>query len=213
MSSGARVPDYQGAICTALDLLRAHLPGAYTYHNVAHTEFDVLPAAQRLARLNDLSAREALILQVAAAFHDLGYIRSTENHEAIGIEIMNERLPALGFGDMELAEIASVIEATRMPQKPANTLGEMLADADLDSLGRDDFIQTSYTLWLEQTAIGRGCTWEEWLLKQVQFLEGHHYFTSAARALRDTGKKNNIALLKRLLGEQISEMNSQKIGG
>ena len=190
------IPDYQGATALALDLLRMHLPAAFTYHNVAHTEFDVLPAAQRLAELSQLSQREALILHVAAAYHDLGYIRSTENHEAIGIEIMQMHLPEYGFGDMELAEIASVIEATRMPQTPANSLGELLADADLDSLGRDDFLQTSYALWLEQENLGRGCSWDDWLPRQIRFLETHRYFTAVARQLRDAGKQRNLALLR-----------------
>jgi uncharacterized protein len=192
-------PDYAGAIAYALHRLRTELPPLVRYHTLAHTEADVLPAAIRLARLSATPEADRRLLEVAAAFHDLGYIRTHLNHEAIGIGIMAEALPGLGFSQADIARIAGMIEATRMPQTPEDPLAALLADADLDSIGREDFLATSTALWQERAVMGLVVSWPDWLRAQHRFLKGHHYFTAVATALREEGKERNIALLEDLM--------------
>jgi len=88
-----------------------------------------------------------------------------------------------------------------MPQTPRNDEQALLADADLDSLGRDDFFPTSKALWHERAACGMDIPWLTWLQIQLQFLQTHHYFTPVAQALRGAGKLKNIEMLQRLLSE------------
>lgn len=199
MNSHSLQPDYAGAIAYALQLLRAQLPATYTYHCAAHTEFDVIPAIVRLAQLAGISAQATRQLQVAAAYHDLGYIQSPQEHEAIGIACLGDKLPEFGFDAAEIGIITGMIQATRMPQTPQTDLEALMADADLDSLGRDDFLQTSEALRREQTALGKCVSWNQWLQGQLDFLLTHRYFTPAARALRDAGKLRNIERVKQLL--------------
>lgn len=203
-AKGSSEPDYGGAVGYALARLRAELKPTVTYHNVAHTELDVLPAARRLASLAGISEPERHLLEVAAAFHDLGFIRTYLNHESIGIGIAREVLPGLGFSQADIDRIAAMIEATRMPQAPSDELAALLADADLDSIGRDDFLTTSQALWQERAALGLMVTWPEWLQNQCRFLKAHRYFTRHARVLRLEGKRRNIALLEALIREQQS---------
>lgn len=195
-------PDYSSAISHALHLLHSRLPDAYTYHCAAHTENDVIPAVMRLAQLAGVSEREEQQLHVAAAFHDLGYIESPQNHEAIGIYFLTVKLSELGFDSAEIDIITGMIEATRMPQSPRTELEALMADADLDSLGRDDFLQTSKALWQEQAALGNVTEWRGWLRGQLRFLQTHRYFTPVARALRDDGKLRNVALLLQIIGDE-----------
>lgn len=198
-SEASREADHDGAIDYALSRLRAELAPEVTYHNAAHTEFDVLPAARRLARLAGTPAAERRLLEVAAAYHDLGYIRTHLDHEGISIGILAEVLPGFGFRRPDIERIAAMIEATRMPQNPRNELEALLADADLDSLGRDDFLAISRGLWQERAALGVALTWPEWLKAQLNFLRSHRYFTAAARGLRLEGKQRNIAMLEVLI--------------
>jgi uncharacterized protein len=193
-------PDYAGAIAYALQLLHSRLPAAYTYHCAAHTEHDVIPAVVRLGHLAGISEQASQQLQVAAAYHDLGYIETPQNHEAIGIAYLSDKLPRLGFEDAEITLIAGMIQATRMPQSPLTDLEALMADADLDSLGRDDFLQTSKALWQEQPALGQSLNWNEWLSIQLRFMQTHRYFSPVARALRDAGKQRNTALLLQMIG-------------
>lgn len=192
-------PDYAGAVAYALERLRAELPPHLGYHNVEHTEEDVLPAAVRLARLSHLAEADVRLLEVAAAFHDVGQINLNLGHELIGIETVSKVLPGFGFGPEEIDRIAAMILATRLPQTPLNEEQAILADADLDSLGREDFFATSQALWHERAALGMVIPWPTWLENQLKFLRSHRYFTPAARALRQEGKQKNIELLERLI--------------
>ena len=192
-------PDYADAIAYALGRLRTELSPVVTYHNLAHTEEDVLPAAAHLARLAGKPESDIRLLEVAAAFHDLGFIQTYLNHEGIGIGILQEVLPGMGFSKEEIARIAAMIEATRMPQTPTDDLAALLADADLDSLGREDFFAKSQALWRERAALGLLVLWPDWLETQRHFLETHRYFTPVAASLRDEGKRRNIALLEDLI--------------
>lgn len=195
-------PDYASAIAYALNRLRTELPAQLHYHNVKHTEGDVLPAVVRLAKLSNVSEPDLHLLEVGAAFHDLGQIRTNLGHELIGIEIMSGVLPGLGFSPAEIERVAGMILATRMPQTPLNEEQKLLVDADLDSLGRDDFFETSQALWHERAIFGLVIPWGTWLKNQLGFLKSHRYFTSVARNLREEGKQKNIELLERLIREE-----------
>jgi len=192
-------PDTSRAIAYAIDRLHRELPAVLTYHNAAHTELDVLPAARRLGQLTGLSPDELGLLEVGAAFHDLGHVVQSPGHEAIGVDIATEILPRYGFTPPDIQRVASLILATRMPQSPNSQLEQLLADADLDSLGREDFLETSKALWQERTALGFTHRWPEWLELQLLFLRSHRYFTEAARQLRENGKQRNIALLETMI--------------
>lgn len=197
-------PDYAGAIAYALDRLRTELPAHLYYHNALHTEEDVLPAVVRLARLSNVAEPDLHLLEVGAAFHDLGQIRTNLGHELVGIEIIAEVLPGFGFSPQEIARVSGMILATRLPQTPLNDEQALLCDADLDSLGREDFFATSKALWQERAACGLVIPWQTWLENQLRFLQTHRYFTPAARALRQDGKQKNIEMLERLIrGEPV----------
>lgn len=203
MATSSNTPDYSGAVNYALHRLRTESPGHLFYHNAQHTEEDVLPAVVRLARLSNVAELDLHLLEVAAAFHDLGQIVISLGHEQIGIEIMSEVLPQYGFSAGDIERVAGMILATRLPQSPQNAEQALLADADLDSLGREDFLATSKALWQERAACGMTIPWQAWLESQLCFLQSHHYFTSAAQALRQDGKLKNIERLERLIrGEQ-----------
>lgn len=195
----APAPDHAGAVAYALDRLRAELPDYLHYHNLAHTRDDVLPAAIRLATLSHVSEPDTRLLEVAAAFHDVGQIHLDMGHEALGTEIIDDVLPGFGFSGEDITRIAAMIMATRLPQTPLNELEALLADADLDSLGREDFLATSVALWRERAERGTDIPWPTWLQHQIAFLTSHRYFTPAARQLRDAGKRGNIARLEDLI--------------
>lgn len=192
-------PRYAEAIAEAFERLRRELPAHLRYHDAAHTIDDVVPAVQRLARSSGCTADEQAMLEVAAAYHDLGHARAYRGHEEIGIALMRERLPAHGFDAARLERLAGLVRATQMPQTPLNLEQQLLADADLDSLGRPDFLETSIALWHELQFLGMAGGWQDWLETQQRFLSEHRYFTPAARALREAGKRENLALLDRLL--------------
>jgi predicted metal-dependent HD superfamily phosphohydrolase len=192
-------PDFTGAINFAISRLEKELSAEFLYHTCAHTRDDVLVAVRKFAGLSPISEEEMHLVEVAAAFHDLGFIYQINGHEQRGAEVAGEELPRFGLSAQQIELIYNMIMATRLPQNPKNLLEELLADADLDVLGRDDFLVRNDLLRQETARLGKAFTDEQWYGSQLKFLESHHYFSEAARSVRSEGKKINISLLKHKL--------------
>lgn len=179
--------------------LSADLPPDLYYHNLAHTLDDVLPAAERLAAIASLSSEDTLLLRTAALYHDLGYLVRYHENEIIATSIATETLPRFGYTPIQIDRINAMILATHMPQSPHSQLEALLCDADLDSLGREDFFEVNRRLHKEIMAHENPVSQEIWAAEQLKFLTQHSYFTAAAHALRDAGKQWNIQLLSEQL--------------
>jgi uncharacterized protein len=194
-------PDFDGAVRYALRRLeRELLPGCF-YHSVVHTRDDVVPAVERLAALEGLEGEELLLLRTAAYYHDLGFVEQRAAHEAVGVQIAGLILPRFGYGAAQIETIGGIIMATRLPQSPRSLPEQILADADLDILGRSDFFSRNRALRAELAAFGQPASDEQWYGEQLRFVQAHGYWTSAARSLRDAQKQLNCEALKRLLAQ------------
>lgn len=178
-----------------MGLLNRELPAALCYHNVAHT-LDVYNAAERIAKSEGVTGHNLKLLLTAAWYHDSGHVTGKPDHEMQSCAIAREALPQFNYTPVEIKRICSIIMATRLPQSPKDILGEILADADLDYLGRDDFFAISAKLYEELGNTGRKVPKDEWNRIQVKFFESHHYFTKTARAERETKKEENLQLIK-----------------
>ncbi len=189
----------EGAIAYALNRLEAELAPDMTYHSPGHTRDDVIPAATRLAQLAGLSEVETGLLQVGAAYHDLGFTEHPQEHELCSVRIAAQVLPAFGFSARAIERVLGMIMATRLPQSPRHLIERLLTDADLDGLGREDFFTRSAELLAERRAYGRVVTEEQWWREQVAFLTEHRYWTSYAQQLRGEGKAHNLRLLQERL--------------
>ena len=194
-------PDFERARQYALERLERDLSPALTYHCLAHTRDDVVPAAERLATLEGVTGESLLLLCTAALYHDIGFVEQRDDHETIGVRIAREVLPRFGYSPAHIEAIGGMILATKLPQSPHTLLEEILADADLDVLGRDDFLIRSRDLQAELAAFGTPMSDEQWFGGQLKFMQAHRYFTVAARTLRDTMKQVNIEALISLLAQ------------
>ena len=123
--------------------LKAELPDNLFYHGIHHTFDDVLPAAERLGQLAKLNTDDMLLLQTAAAYHDMGYIERYENNEIIAARMVSEELPQFGYSQTQIDLIKQIILVTNFANTPKTLLEKLMRDADLDSLGRDDFFVIS----------------------------------------------------------------------
>jgi len=167
--------------------LRMELPQGLFYHSPEHTE-DVLTQAERIGREAHLDNRSLELLLLAALFHDTGFIHAAAEHETHSCAIARPYLADLQLNAAEIDAVCQAIMATRIPQSPTNLLGEILCDADLDYLGRDDFARIGDLLFLELKTAGKLQTRAEWDAIQIRFLRQHRYFTSGSIALRQDKK-------------------------
>ena len=189
-------PDFERARDYALARLANDLPAGLHYHSLWHTRDDVVPAVERLADIVGVNGEARLLLLTAAYYHDVGFVEQRIDHEEVGVRIAREVLPDFGYTPDQIDQISGMIMATKLPQSPHNLLEELLADADLDNLGRDDFFQRSQALRVEVAFYeAPAASNKDWNARQVKFLQAHHFFTRAAKALREARKRENLQIL------------------
>ena len=95
-----------------------------------------------------------------------------------------------------IAQIKELIFVTQIPHKPKNKLEEIICDADLDYLGRDDFHEIADKLRRELREHGKINSDRQWDEMQVAFLNMHTYFTPTAIASRQAKKMQNLEEVK-----------------
>jgi predicted metal-dependent HD superfamily phosphohydrolase len=169
-----------------------------TYHSIEHT-LDVTDAARKLGEMEGLPDRQICLIETAALFHDIGFTKVYDGHEKISVQIARETLPGFGYSQEDIETIAHLIMATEIPQNPQNHMEEILADADLDYIGRDDMFLIGQRLQYEWCLHDKINTLREWHEKQMEFLKKHQYFTKSAQKLREAKKQKNILELEELL--------------
>ncbi len=181
-----------------LNKLSKELSSHLSYHSIEHVK-DVYSAADRIGRMENISEYDLALLLTAASYHDSGYLLKTKGHEEASCLIAMRELPRFNYTESEISQICGMIMATRLPQTPKNHLEEIIADADLDYLGRDDFFDLSKKLFNELEFLGTIKKEDEWNHMQVRFLEEHHYFTITAINLRNAKKNQHLEKIKEKL--------------
>jgi uncharacterized protein len=194
-------PDFGRARQYALQRLKQELASTLYYHSVAHTRDEVVPAAERLAIMQGVAGEPRLLLLTAAFYHDIGFVEQGNGHETISVRIAERSLPGFGYKPGQIQLIRGIIMATDRSRPPSTHLEAILADADLDVLGSDEYVSRSHDLRMELEAEGQLMSDCQWYRHQIQFLGEHHYWTVSARVLRDEGIQRNIERLGVLIEE------------
>jgi uncharacterized protein len=187
-------PNVDDAVRRARDLA-AGLDPRLRYHDARHTFTEVLPAACALAAELGVPPAEAALIEVAAAFHDLGFLRRRAGHEAAGAELARRVLGEHGFDAGDVARVEGMILATRLPQRPRTRSERIVADADMALLAAPDFLRRNEDLRLELVAAGIGPPRAAWLAQQRRFLLSHRFHTDAAARRFAPGRWRNAVLL------------------
>lgn len=179
-----------------LAMLSQQLDEKLKYHSVHHT-IDVLCQCERIALAEGIkNERQLQQLKIAALYHDTGFLFVYKEHEKKSCEIFRQQLKDAGLLMEDMEVICSLIMATKIPQQPKTKLEEIICDADLDYLGRNDFEQISNNLKKEFFDYGFVDTEEEWLETQIKFFEAQRYFTKTAQQTRTQKKLDNLEALK-----------------
>ena len=177
-----------------LEKLQKELPKHLLYHDLGHT-LDVYQCAESIARAEHVEGKELKLLLIAALYHDSGYLKQRKDHEEHSCNIAADALRSFNYSEADIEQVSKLIMATRIPQQPGSLAEQILCDADLDYLGRDDFAANGKKLYEELHAEGLIANEDEWNLTQIDFLKQHHYFTATSINRRTATKEHNINAL------------------
>ncbi len=190
--------NYKKAERHIMKVLKEKLSPNLHYHGIHHT-YDVVDAVERIAIMEGVLDEDIFVLKSAATYHDAGFVEKYDSNEVVGASMAAEILPKYGYTDEQIKQVWALIYATIIPHKPKNHLEEIICDADLDYLGRDDFHQISDTLRRELRDHGKINSDRLWDEIQVKFLTQHKYFTKSARKLRKAKKQKHLEEIKQRL--------------
>ncbi len=194
---------YEKVYSFLITKLESGLPAWLTYHNVTHTK-NVIAGVIQLAEAEKITGEDLLKLKTAALFHDAGFLQQAEGHEEVSCILAREYLPDYDYSTDQVEHICQMIMATRLPQTPADHLGEILCDADLFYLGLEGYTENAEKLYREFKHTGVIKTETEWQLKQIEFLSGHRYFSRTAITLLDPSKQKVLNALNARIESALS---------
>ena len=190
--------------------LENETPGYYTYHNADHTKA-VIDAAEYLGKKEGLTDNEITLVKTAALFHDAGFLQQAERHEEISCIWARDYLHHYGYNADQIEEICRIIIATRLPQSPKDHLAEILCDADLYYIGKEDYAEMEEKLFKEYQHSGHVNTKEDWQLMQAGFLASHRFFTKTAIAELEPIKQKILTRLNSGIDVSISNHGENRI--
>ena len=190
--------NYRKAERHIMKVLKDGLPDNLHYHGIHHT-YDVVRAVERIAIMEGVMDDDIFVLKSAATYHDAGFVEEYDKNEPIGARLAEEILPKYGYTDEQINQVKELIYATIIPHDPKNKLEQIICDADLDYLGRDDFFEISETLRRELRDHGKIKSDRLWDEIQVKFLTQHKYFTKSAKKMRDAKKAEHLEVIKKRL--------------
>ncbi len=191
----------------ALTLLEKGIPAHYEYHNLTHT-LDVIHEVALFALHDGVGAQELLLLLIAGAWHDVGFIeKEPRDHEEAAIGLLQEAInndPSLAiFHASEQIMIEQMILDTKLypsrngpgvEQIPNTRLSKYLLDADLSNLGRDDFF-----LSMEKIRHEIGAPEKEFSIQTLGLITRHIWHTRVAQEMRTEKElQNNLELVRKI---------------
>ena len=174
-----------------INLLNNKLPKSYYYHNSNHTLY-VVDKVSEIGEQQGCNEKELELLNTAALWHDTGYINTYENHEEESCRLAREHLPGFGYTPIDIQKICGIIMATKLPQSPKSKLEKILADADLEYLGSDDYDQKAKDLYKELHHLNPSLTEKKWKKAQITFLQKHQFFTTYCKENKEPVKQRHI---------------------
>ena len=190
-----------------LSKLEEGLPDNLYYHNVKHT-IDVVTQVELIGRSEGINDEEMLMLKTAALFHDMGHLINYDTHEEESIKLAKKILPEYHYTEPQIETICNIIQATQMPPQPKSLLEQIMCDADLDYLGRTDFVPVSINLYKEYHERKKIDSILDWNQMQYNFIKNHQYFTKTAQKLREVNKKKQLENIQNEIKKEV-EMDDE----
>ncbi len=199
---------YSKTIKRAMDYVNQMLvPLEQHYYHQYNHALEVMDRSVYLAEKEGLNEKEIEILMLASLFHDTGFVIQYDKNEPIGAKIARNYLKSMLYHNEDIQLIEEIILATDPEYtNPKNIYEKIIKDADLDNLGRDDFLDKSESLNREIEAIKNIKVMEpNWQHGVINFLAEHKYYTDTQIEEREEKKEFNRKQLEKMVQDLENE--------
>ncbi len=183
-----------------LSRMKKEIPGELYFHNLKHT-IDVYTQVELIARAEEVSEEDILLLRTAALFQDFGYIYDYDNPQERSKEIAKELLTQYHYDQQQVEKVMELLDATRLPMNPKNILEAIICDATLCHIGRVDYKILTQNLCKELKAYKKLKNKKTWYQQQLEFVKTHKFYTDTANIIRDIKKEEQVKVLHECMEE------------
>ena len=163
------------------------------YHNLRHTQ-RVVKSTKEILESGTVNGADPEVLELAAWFHDTGYVDGTEGHEARSCEIAQKFLEEEGYDTTKIEKIKGIILGTERFHEPETLEQKIIRDADASHFGQRSYWETTEFLREELELLGiQSYTQSEWLNANIEmFRNEHQFYTDYAKEHWEPGKDKNL---------------------
>jgi len=177
------------------------LPLEWLYYHQYEHSLEVKERAMYLWKKEKLSDEDIEILWLAGLFHDTGFILQYDDNEELWAKIAKNYLKTIMYPKEKIKKVEKIILATKPNYtSPKNILEEIIKDADLDNLWRNDFFDKKNKMKLELEMIKKIKMKDpEWDHGSLQLLKEHKFYTKTQRKERWKQKIENRKILENMI--------------
>lgn len=172
----------------------------FSFHSVDHTR-SVVEKAIEWAKACKLESADSEALQLAAMFHDLGYLSRYDDHESQGVKMFLDFAREHDVSENQQKAVKRLIESTRKTHSDfTDPLCAIMHDIDRAGMGMPDFIEQGLKLREEWGHFKDLETNDaEWFAFQIEYLSKTKFKTDHGILNYSDQKQKNLESLKELL--------------
>jgi hypothetical protein len=150
-------------------------------------------------------------LEIAAWFHDSGFINGSAKHEENGVLLANNFLKNK-LSEKQIITVERLILSTKIEHKPTDHLERIIRDADCSHLASTKFNQIS-SLLREELRLTHNNDYSDldWEKENISFLTRHQFFTNYAIENWQENKQNNLLSLFNSVKKLEKQTKQEKI--
>jgi predicted metal-dependent HD superfamily phosphohydrolase len=183
----------------AIEQFEARSSPCLCFHNLAHT-CTVVKTAKKIAEHGKLHKKDILLLEIAAWFHDLGYLVNPKDYKEQSAKLARIFLEHEKTPEQMIKRVTDLVMATRLNKQPSGSLEEIIYDADLSYLSKPSFAAKNELLRKETECLTETeIPLDVWYRKTETLMEAHIYYTDYGRTLFAPKKDKNLDVLRELL--------------
>ena len=153
------------------------------FHNFEHV-MDVYEHVELLARLENVTDEDILLLKTAALMHDIGYsIKYDTNICSVSEGIARKFLPDFQYSQQQISRICELMKIAHYEAKPKGLVEEIMHDANHMYIGRAEYNKMMMSLLRELKEHNIVVNKNEWFKSRSSRLVNHQFYTHAAKRL------------------------------
>ena len=148
------------------------------FHDYQHT-VEVVQTIRTIHQALKIEPPKALLLEIAAWFHDVGYLYTYHQHEAKSIALAKAFLTSQKVAIEDIDFVCTCIATTELALVPTTLYQALLKDADLAFGVTNHFFDRGPLLRKEwEVQLDKYYTEEEWQKLQYNFISNVEFFSA-----------------------------------